>query len=205
MLRKHIAVALALAAVAVSACAGRVLNGNGGAMGDNIVMLPPIGHDLAVFATLPQHTVGEELPQEGLGTIKSVRWQAVLGGYTQRHYSPQTKITIVNLSHNITHTLDVVKQVSGPPAKFPTNPKLPINAQGNDKFEVGYASGPIKPGKSVTVTLVKAGMYLIGCAFHYHSGMHDVIVVEPHAAPGPQATPPPRSTSSPTARSSYYP
>ena len=33
----------------------------------------------------------------------------------------------------------------------------------------------IEPGKSVTVTLSKAGTYLIGCAFHYGEGMHDVL------------------------------
>jgi len=79
-----------------------------------------------------------------------------------------------------------------------------VTAQGHGNLQTGYASGPIKPGKSVKVTLVKAGIYLIGCAFHYKEGMRDVLVVAPHAAPGPQATPPP-STSTPTSRSSYMP
>ena len=173
-------------------------------------MLPPLGGDLVVSATLPKDTIGEELPTEGLGTIKSVKWQATLGGFTQQRYSeslgfpPGTKITIRNLSKSITHTLDVVKEISGPPADFPKNPKLSKTAKGGGKLETGYASGPIKPGKSVTVTLVKAGTYLIGCAFHYSFGMHDVLVVEKFAAHGPQATPP-SSTAPPTTRSSYSP
>jgi plastocyanin len=50
---------------------------------------------------------------------------------------------------------------------------------------VGYASGSIAPGKSVTVTLSNTGIYLIGCAFHYSEGMQDVIEVKAHATPGP--------------------
>ncbi len=46
------------------------------------------------------------------------------------------------------------------------------------------------PGKSVTVTLGTSGMYLIGCHFHYHEGMQDVLVVAKGATPGPQATAP---------------
>jgi plastocyanin len=213
MVRKQIAVAVALASLAVSACGGRMINGNAPSS-STIVMLPPLGRDLLVYATVPalaKDTVGEELPSEGLGVVHSVKWQAYLGGYTQQRYSqslgfsPKTKITIVNLSRSITHTLDVVAEIKGPPAHFPKNPKLPIQAHGGKNLQLGYASGPIKPGKSVTVTLVKAGIYLIGCAFHYGSGMHDVLVVKPGAAPGPQATPTTRPSTSPTVRSSYMP
>lgn len=209
MLRKLLALAIALAGLAVSACGGRAgVGGNSG--GVETVMLPPIGHDLMVFATVPAHTIGEELPSEGLGTFHSTKWDATIGGFTQRSYSetlgfkPHTTLTILNLSKSITHTLDVVEEIKGPPAKFPANPKLSVDAKGAGKLETGYASGPIKPGKSVKVTLEKAGIYLIGCAFHYHEGMRDVLVVAPHAAPGPQATPP-SATSSPTSRSSYMP
>jgi len=209
MLRKYIGVAVALTGLAISACGGRLTNS--GTPGNEIVMLPPIGHDLFVYATVPKDTIGEELPSEGLGVIHSEKWQANLGGFTQRQFSqslgfkPHTKITILNLSHSITHTLDVVEEIKGPPAHFPMNPKLSIGAKGGHDLQAGYASGPIKPGKSVTVTLVKAGIYLIGCAFHYSSGMHDVLVVAPHAAQGPQATPPHRATSTPSSRSSYVP
>lgn len=210
MFRKCIAIVIAVAGLAVSACGGRAgMAGNAG--GVETVMLPPIGRDLVVVATVPKATIGEELPSEGLGTIASAKWQATVGGFTQQSYSqilgfkPGTKITILNLSRSITHTLDVVEEVKGPPAHFPKNPKLSINAQGHGKLEAGYASGPIKPGKSVTVTLVKAGIYLIGCAFHYSEGMHDVLIVGRFAGPGAQATPPPKPSSTPTARSSYGP
>jgi plastocyanin len=214
MVRKYIALALALLGLAVSACGGRVPNANVIPAGSTVV-LPRIDDDLVVVATLPKDTIGEELPTEGLGKVKSVKWNATLGGFTQQHYSeslgfpPGTKITIRNLSTSITHTLDVVKEISAPPADFPKNPKLSIPAKGGEKLQVGYASGPIKPGKSVTVTLVKKGIYLIGCAFHYSLGMRDVLVVAPHARHGRQATPSPTSkpssTPSPPPRSSYDP
>lgn len=210
MLRKLLALAIALAGLAVSACGGRAGVG-GNSAGVETVMLPPMGNDLMVVATVPAHTIGEELPSEGLGTIHSSKWQATVGGFTQKSYSqtlgfkPNTKLTILNLSKSVTHTLDVVEEIKGPPAKFPKNPKLPVQKQLAGKLESGYASGPIKPGKSVTVHLIKPGTYLIGCAFHYHEGMRDVLVVEANASPGPQATPPPTPSSTPTSRSSYEP
>jgi plastocyanin len=164
-------------------------------MGTTMV-LPQVDRDLAIVATMPKDTVGEELPSQGVGSIYSAKWKVTLGGYTQQSYSqvlgfkPGTKLTIRNLSTTTTHTLDVVKVVTGPPADFPKGAKLPVTAAGDGKLEAGYASGPIKPGKSVTVTLVKEGIYLIGCAFHYDLGMHDVLLVGPSAGPGPQATPP---------------
>ncbi|MBV8345653.1 MAG: hypothetical protein JO190_11790 [Candidatus Eremiobacteraeota bacterium] len=211
--RKFVALAIALVGVAVSACAGRMIGGNAAAPGGGTYVLPPLDSDLAITANLPKNTIGEEKPDEGLGMVKSPKWQAEVGGYTQQRYSqvlgfpPGTKITVRNLSKTTEHTLDVVKVISKPPAIFPRNPKLLVGAHGHGKLEAGYASGPIKPGHSVTITLVKSGVYLIGCAFHYHFGMHDVFVVSPHAAPGKQATPPPTShpTTSPTSRSSYDP
>lgn len=203
MIKKLTVLGIATAALAISACAG---GANGGP--PQTVMLPFLDRDLVMYATLPKDTVGEELPGEGLGVVKSVKWKADLGGFTQQSYSqplgfpPGTKITIRNLSKSITHTLDVVKEISGPPADFPKNPKLSVAKHGTI-LETGYASGPIKPGKSVSVTLGKQGTYLIGCAFHYSEGMHDVIVVAKHAGPGEQATPSPHAT--PTARSSWDP
>jgi len=212
MNKKYLALVVASLALAASACAGRAVNGSVVPQ-SQVVALGRLGGDLVAFATLPKDTIGEELPSEGLGAIKSAKWQAELGGFTQQRYSqslgfpPGTKITVRNLSGSVTHTLDVVKEISGPPADFPKNPNLSIPAKGDGKLEVGYASGPIAPGKSVTVTLVKAGTYLIGCAYHYHEGMHDVLLVAKHAAPGEQATPPPtpKPSATPTSRSSYAP
>jgi plastocyanin len=206
MVRKVIALAVALAGLAVAACGG-VRGGSGG----GVMALPQIDNDLALYAKVPEDTIGEELPSEGVGTIKSKKWVATLGGFTQTMYSqalgfpPKTKITIRNISTSITHTLDVVKVITKPPAIFPADPKLSVPPKGGTELKAGYASGPIKPGKSVTVTLVEPGIYLIGCAYHYHSGMRDVLVVEVHATPGPQATPAPKGTRTPTSRSSYDP
>ncbi|MGC2650241.1 MAG: hypothetical protein WA304_05490, partial [Candidatus Cybelea sp.] len=153
--------------------------------GGTSVVLPSVNRDLVIVAVLPKDTIGEKLPSEGLWSMKSVKWKAELGGFTQQTYSqalgfpPNTKLTIHNLSTKYTHTLDVVKVIAGPPAVFPKGIKLPIKAEGDGKLAAGYASGPIKPGQSVTVTLTKAGIYLIGCAYHYDMGMHDVLTVGP--------------------------
>lgn len=210
--RKLIALAVALVGIVVSACGGHMTGSNLASPGVTYV-LPAIDGDLQITAILPKHTIGEELPTEGLGKINDEHWEALLGGYTQERYSqalgflPGTKITIRNLSKNTPHTLDVVEQIKHPPAFFPKHPKLSVKAHGGGKLEIGYASGQINPGKSVTVTLSKPGIYLIGCAFHYSFGMHDVLVVESFARPGPQATPPPTThpTTTPTIRSSYDP
>jgi plastocyanin len=201
MIRKQLAAALALAALVVVACSGHNNNpmpGNG-----TMLTLPGIGKDLVMYATMPKDAIGEELGSTGLGTVKSVQWKADLSGFTQEDRSqslafpPGTKITIHNLSKSVTHTLDVVKAITKPPAVFPKGVTLSKTPKDDGKLEEGYASGEIKPGGSVTVTLVKEGIYLIGCAFHYSSGMRDVIVVSKTAKPGPQATAP-KATATPT-------
>lgn len=201
MSRKLAALSVALAAVALAACAGRY---GGGSTNGTTYVLPSM-KDLRITATVPRDaqpdaktgSVGEELPSEGLGKINDSFWQATLGGYTQQQFSqalgfpPKTKITIKNMSGSIHHTFDVVKKISGPPAQFPASPSLPTTPSGGP-LKVGYASGSINPGSSVSVVAKKAGIYLFGCAFHYHSGMQDVIVIKPGATPGPQATAPAR-------------
>jgi hypothetical protein len=202
---KLAALSVALAAAAVlAACGGRY--GSGTASNDSTFTMPGMP-DLQMTATNPDGsnaqvyhdasgTIMEELPTEGLGTIKDPFWNATLGGYTQQQFSqalgfaPLTKLTIKNISAVNDHTLNVVKKISGPPAKFPANPTLGMSASGG-KLQKGYRSGVIRWGSSVTVTLGKAGIYLFGCAFHYHQGMQDVFVVHTGATPGPQATKPP--------------
>ncbi len=198
MLKKFIALSVALAAMALAACSSHY-SGNAAPTGGTNVL--PGMPELAFTATLPNGTTGtfgEELPSEGLGTINDPFWKATLGGFTQSQFSqalgfpPGTKITLTNLSKNISHTLDVVKKIKKPPAVFPSNPNLSFSPVGNGQLKKGYASGVLAPGKSVTLTLAKAGIYLIGCAFHYSEGMRDVLVVKPGATPGPEATPPGR-------------
>jgi plastocyanin len=192
--------AAGIAALVLAACGGNT------AANSNYTL--PGMPDIALRATLPDGTqwkppaktgaMSEELPIEGLGSVDDTYWDATLGGFTQEQYSqalgfpPKTKITLTNISKFDSHTLDVVEEIKGPPANFPTNPKLSETAHGNGKLKKGYASGVISPGSSVTLTLVKSGIYLIGCYFHYSEGMHDVLVVSPKATPGPEATPPGR-------------
>jgi plastocyanin len=191
MSKRIAALSLALVAAALAACAGRDASQAGG----NSFALPSFSKSLAITATLPKDTIGEELPSEGVGTVDDTFWKATLGGFTQSNYAqalgfpPGTKLTLMNISKNISHTLDYVKKIRKPPANFPTDPNLPITASGG-KFGKGYASGSISPGKSVTITLGKAGVYLIGCAFHYSEGMHTVLVIKKNATPGPEGTPP---------------
>ena len=201
MLRKFAALSLALVAGILAACGGRGSAPSGG-MGGVSYALPPV-EDLAITASLPKNSIGEDLPGV-LGTIKSVHFGAKVGGFTQMRYSqtlafpPGTKITIHNLSKDGTaHTFNVIMVVTGKTVHFPTNPGLLLSAHGHGKLEAGYRSGIIDAGKSVTVTLAKEGTYVVGCAFHYVSnGMRDIIVVKSGAKPGPQASPP-SSTPSP--------
>ncbi len=200
MFRKFAPALVAVVVVALAACGGHA--GPAGAPGMTTYALPALGPDLAVYAAMPKDTIGEEYYKEGIGAIKSAKWDATLSSYTQQHYSqslgfpPNTEITVVNLSKTVTHTLNVVKEVAGPPAVFPKGITLSTQPKGGGTLQTGYASGPIKPGKSIKVMLGKPGIYLIGCAFHYGIGMHDVIIVAAHAAPGPQATPTPKGTGS---------
>lgn len=195
MSKKSLYLVVAFAAALLASCAG----GNSGTATNGSSFALPHMPDLKITVTYPKGmagtgTISEELPGEGLGVISDPFWKANLGGYTQQQFSqalgfpPGTKLTITNISKSITHTLNVVKKIKGPPAKFP-NVTLPLGPLGT-KLQKGYASGAISPGKSVTVTLGKAGIYLIGCHFHYHSGMQDVLVVKANATPGPQATAP---------------
>lgn len=140
--------------------------------------------------TVPAKTIGFELPGEGLGTIKDAKY-GLVGGYTQSTrsqiiaFKPGITITLLNLSHSISHTLNVLSLTS-----FPKNPTLKFNPSGGP-LQKGYSSGILSPGKSVKVTLSKPGIYYIGCAFHYPDvpSMRDVVKVEAGATPGPQATP----------------
>ena len=156
-------------------------------------VVPPMPFEISYTLpdTLPKHTIGVNLPSAGLGYKTDPTWGKV-GGYTQTTKSqvlafpPGTTVTIRNLSRSIQHTLDVFAKAGRPPAKWPANPSLPFSARGGGKLAVGYASGTLNPGSSVKAKLVKAGTYLLGCAYHYVSNhMRDVIVVKAGATPGP--------------------
>lgn len=194
MIRTRAAPFIALVAVgALVACGGYRYGTNGQAQS---VQLPTLDGDLAITAILPAKTIGAGYPDQ-VGHVFSKVWRADVAGFTQTHYSQilgfpaGTQFKITNISKTgEDHTLNVIKKISGPPAGFPKNPTLGFSPSGGTKLVAGYRSGTIKPGKSVTVTLVK-GIYLIGCAYHYVSdNMRDVLVVHLRATPGPTATPP---------------
>lgn len=184
-MQKYGGVALLAIALALVACGGR---GNVSPTGAG--MTPSIASEMAITFTLPKKTIGGELPSEGVGTENDPTWGTV-GGYTQTSkaqvlaFHPGVTVTFTNLSSTHAHTLNEVKKVKGPPAHFPLNPSLPTSPMGNGVFGVGYASGAINPGKSVSIQLLNKGNYLIGCAFHYHEGMQDVIRIFKTATPGP--------------------
>jgi plastocyanin len=205
MFRKFAALSTALAACALAACGGGMGHGqSGGSALPMTVRSFPIGDDLIANVKLPKDTIGEELPGEGVGSMKDKPWGQI-GGFTQMQFAqvlafpPGTKITIRNLSKNTAHTFDVVDEATKAPAHFPTT-QPPFNASKSHDLAVGYASGTINPGKTVTVTLTKPGTYLIECAFHWNLGMQDVLIVKNGAKPGPQASAQPKATptSSPT-------
>jgi plastocyanin len=204
MFRKFAALSTALAACALAACGGGGMGhgvGNAGALPMTAQSFQ-IGDDLVASVKLPKDTIGEELPTEGVGTQRNMTW-GMVGGFTQMNFAqvlafpPGTKITVRNLSKTTEHTFNVVAKALKSPAKFPSTPPS-IDKSGGKVLMVGFASGPIKPGKSITITLSKPGTFLIECAFHYAEGMRDVLIVEPKAKPGPQGTPIPKTTANPT-------
>jgi cytochrome oxidase Cu insertion factor (SCO1/SenC/PrrC family) len=144
----------------------------------------------------PPGGIGIAIPSGKIGVEADPVW-GTISGYTQNKtsqvlaFSPGVKITLKNLSSVDPHTLNVLLKTNGPPAHFPSSPSLSFSPSGNGVLGTGYASGTINPGASVSVTLSKPGIYLIGCAFHYGLGMRNVIQVVAGATPGPTASPGP--------------
>ena len=146
---------------------------------------------------LPSSAIGVAVPTGKIGVEQDPVW-GTISGYTQRQtsqvlaYPPGAKIKIQNLSSTTPHTLNVIAESSGPPPQWPKSPSLSFSPSGNGVLGTGYASGSLNPGASVTVTLSKPGIYLIGCAYHYiEFNMRDVIQVVAGATPGPTASPGP--------------
>jgi plastocyanin len=173
-------------AVSIAACGGggggySPPSNSGGGGGNSATPPPPV----------QKNTIGIALPS-GMGSVTTSF--GTVGGYTQQTYSqvmafpPGTVVTIKNLGVQ-PHTLNVMSTSS-----FPSNPALSTSAAGGSSLAMGWQSGSIPAGGTVTVTLATAGTYFIGCAFHYTQyGMRDVLMVSSSATPGPQATPQPSS------------
>ncbi|HZV77261.1 MAG TPA: SCO family protein [Candidatus Babeliales bacterium] len=184
-----------LLAAAAAACT------NGGGLGS----VGGIGGSGAP-SPLPSSAIGVAIPTGKIGVEDDPVW-GTISGYTQNKtsqvlaYPPGAKITIENLSSTTPHTLNVIAETSGPPPHWPASPSLSFNPSGNGVLGLGYASGTLNPGASVTVTLSKPGIYQIGCAYHYvEFNMRDIIQVVAGATPGPTASPGPGPYVRPTAR-----
>ena len=146
---------------------------------------------------LPSSAIGVAVPTGKIGVEPDPVW-GTISGYTQEQtsqvlaYPPGAKIKIQNLSSTTPHTLNVIAASNGPPPHWPKNPHFSFSPSGNGVLGTNYASGSLNPGSSVTVTLSKPGIYLIGCAYHYiEFNMRDVIQVVAGATPGPTASPGP--------------
>ena len=145
----------------------------------------------AVEPALPADTIGIELPGEGLGTVRDVKF-GLVGGFTQTTrsqiiaFKPGVTVTIRNLSRFVDHTLNVLSTTAFPPKSIALG-KTPSGGT----FKLGYRTGILAPGQTVKVVLKTPGTYFVGCAFHYPAtpSMRDVIKVSLTATPGPQATP----------------
>jgi protein SCO1/2 len=163
---------------------------NGGGLGS-------IGGGGGSPSPFPSGGIGIGIPTGKIGVENDPTWGTV-SGYTQNQTSqimafpPGSKITVKNLSTTTPHTLNVVAVASAPPAHFPPSPSLSFSPRGNGVLGPNYASGTLNPQGTVTLTLSKPGIYLIGCAFHYvQFHMRDVVQVIAGATPGPTASPGP--------------
>ena len=162
---------------------------------------PPSGGGSNTGSTLPPPvgplSIGLALPT-GLIGIETDPTYGAVAGFTQTVFSQTlafqtgTTITIRNLSSNTQHTLGVLSTTGFTPSA----PALA--ASGGSTIAAGYSSGSINAGASVSATLGAAGVYYIGCAYHYANapgGMRTALNVTAAAnpTPGPTATPPPPS------------
>lgn len=181
----HKSVALAAIALSASLLVAGCSNAQGPSM--TPAAFSPSNAAAPVADAFPKNTIGEEEPSEGIGTKNDPTWGTV-GGFTQSGkaqvitFGVNSTITIKNISKGLPHTLNYVATRKKPPANFPSNVNLSSSASGNGIFGPGYGSGTLSPGHSVKVKLAKPGNYLIGCAFHYFSGMQGVLIVK-KAAP----------------------
>ncbi len=198
-------IALAVSVLAVAACGG---GGGGG------TVTPPSGGGGNPPPTAPPGvgalTIGVALPTGAIGVENDPTFGSV-GGFTQQVYSqvvafaPGTAITIKNLSTTTAHTLNVAGDVGAGAPVFPANPTLSTTAAGGNTLTDGFASGNLAPGASIGPITLTAGMYYIGCAYHYASNqMRSALLVTAAATPGPQATPVPTGTNAPPGYTGGY-
>jgi hypothetical protein len=187
---KRLGIFFAVAAsTLVVACGG---GGGGGSTPPASVTGNPAPTPTAVITATPQQITMSLPGATGIGTETDPTFGAI-AGYTEQIYSqvlgfvPGAQIMIVNgqsAASATPHTLNVLSQTS-----FPASPTLTTTAVGGSTIAAGFQSGSIAPGTTVGPFTLTAGLYYIGCGFHFLSnGMRTVLDVATAATPGPQAT-----------------
>lgn len=186
------AAALALAAT-LAACGG----GGGGTSGGGGGGIPsnpaptqtPVSNQQVITMALPTTAMG----------VRNDPTFGVIGGYTQQQYSqtlafaPGSQVMISNGQAGTPHTLGVVSTTS-----FDSGAALSTSATGGNTIQAGFNTGSVNGDTIVGPFTLAAGLYYIGCAFHYQSNqMRTVLNVAANATPGPQATQPPGQPSPP--------
>jgi hypothetical protein len=146
----------------------------------------------AVLSTAVPQVITMSLPSSVMG-METDPTYGLVAGYTEAVYSqtlafvPGAQIMIVNGEAAVQHTLNVLSQTA-----FPANPTLSTTAAGGSALAAGYASGVVNPDSMIGPVTLTAGIYYIGCGFHYTTNnMRTVLTVAAAAQPGPQATPVP--------------
>lgn len=190
-----------LAILACAGVAGAALAACGGGGSSSTPAAPAaIATPISIATNSSQQVVTMALPTTAINSETDPTY-GLIGGYTQSQYSqvlgfvPGAKIMISNGELGVQHTLNVLSQTA-----FPTNPTLSTAAAGGSTLAAGFASGAVNGGSMVGPITLTAGVYYIGCAFHYVSNtMRDVMVVAANATPGVQAAPPaPTNTAPPS-------
>jgi hypothetical protein len=191
---KRLEIGLAVAASALFAACG----GGGGSSPP-----PPMPAQMPTAPmgapTAAPQVIRMALPTTSIG-MKTDPTYGLIGGYTQQTYSqilgfvPGAQVMISNGELAEPHTLNVLSQTA-----FPTNPTLSTAASGGSTLAAGFATGSVNGGASVGPITLSAGLYYIGCAFHYTTNtMRTVLNVAANAVPGPQATPMPGAVAPPS-------
>ena len=185
-----------IAGAALAACGG------GGSGSSPAVAVATTAPTATPVPTAAPQVITMSLPDGSAIGQENDPTYGLIGGYTQTKYSQVlgfvtgSQVMISNGQGTaIPHTLDVVSQTSFATGATP----LPTTASGGTSLAAGFASGSINSGAQIgPIALATAGIYYIGCGFHFVSDtMRTVLVVAAAATPGPQATPVPGDTPPP--------
>lgn len=193
---KRLGLLAAVAAIAlVAGCGG------GGSSTPAMSVAAPAATPTSTVTATPQEITMSLPGSTGIGTQTDPVYGAI-AGYTEQTYSqvlgfvPGAQIMIVNgqsAAEATPHTLNVLSQTS-----FPASPTLTTSASGGNTIAAGFQTGVVAAATTMGPFTLTAGLYYIGCGFHYLSnGMRTVLNVAAAATPGPQATPVPTVTIAP--------